>query len=174
MAIWAQLMNDCPPVLSLGILCTKQGWTYEWQNGKLPILSKGTKMITLTPNHDVPMIFAARTETQNVNMDEARAAADSIAAGSDEGRPSASQNEESTSEPLHGDQPSASSSGEEPPAVARPKAKSKGPRQKQRFVKSKYSRSPSVRHNQITHFPLDMNCEICKLVKCTRAACKAN
>ena len=31
---------------------------------------------------------------------------------------------------------------------------------------------PSARHNKFTHFPLDTNCEICKLVKCTRAACK--
>ena len=29
--IWAQLVEDCPAVLSLGTLCGKQGWSYEWK-----------------------------------------------------------------------------------------------------------------------------------------------
>ena len=29
--IWAQLVEDCPAVLSLGTLCGKQGWNYEWK-----------------------------------------------------------------------------------------------------------------------------------------------
>ena len=33
--------------------------------------------------------------------------------------------------------------------------------------------SSSVRHNWYTHFPLDMSCEICKMVKRTKASCKA-
>ena len=60
--IWAQLVEDCPAVLSLGILCGKQGWNYEWRNGDHPTMSKGSTNITLTPHHDVPMIFAAQTD----------------------------------------------------------------------------------------------------------------
>ena len=58
--IWAQLVEDCPAVLSLGTLCGKQGWNYEWKNGDHPTMSKGPTSITLTPHHDVPMIFSAQ------------------------------------------------------------------------------------------------------------------
>ena len=61
-SVWAQLMDDCPAILSLGQLCSKQGWTYEWRTGQRPTLSKGTKRIILTQLHDVPMVFAARQE----------------------------------------------------------------------------------------------------------------
>ena len=131
-------MNDCPPVLSFGILCSKQGWTYEWQNGKNPTLSKGTRRINLTPHHDVPMVFAARIEHVETDFDNARPAASSTTAGSSEGRPSAIEEEERTSESAREGRPSASSGGDEPTAARSPKAKGKGKqRQKQRIVKSK-------------------------------------
>ena len=61
-SVWAHLMDDCPAILSMGNLCSKQGWTYEWKTGQSPTLSKGTRRITLTQVHDVPMVFAARQE----------------------------------------------------------------------------------------------------------------
>ena len=172
-SVWAQLMQDCPAVLPLGILCSRQGWTYEWQNSKNPTLSKGSRRITLTPRHDVPMVFAARIEQVETDLDDAEPAGSSAAAGSSEGRPSAIEEEERTSDSAREGRPSASSGGDEPTAANRPKAKSKGgQRQKQRIVKSKYSVPASARNNKYTHFPLDMNCEICKLVKRTRAPAK--
>ena len=81
-SVWAKLMDDCPAILSLGILCTRQGWTYEWQNGKSPTLSKGTRRITLTPFHDVPMVFAAPKEQGVTPCEEDVEVADNSAAAS--------------------------------------------------------------------------------------------
>ena len=175
-------MDDCPAILSLGILCSKQGWSYEWHYGKNPILSKGTKRIILTPHHDVPMVFAARPEQGATPcIDDDGPIHDPAARSSGEGRPYAAEEAVNASDIASGGTPSQAGEGrpyapsdEDGPTVAtRPKAKSKGKqRQKQRIVKSKFSVPPSARHNKFTHFPLDTNCEICKLVKCTRAACK--
>ena len=82
--IWAQLVEDCPAVVSLGILCGKQGWNYEWKNGDLPTMSKGSTSIALTPHHDVPMIFAAK---KNENSEES--SAESTSPSSCKGRPCA-------------------------------------------------------------------------------------
>ena len=59
--VWAQLMDDCPAVLSLGILCSKEGWSYEWRSGKNPMLSKGNIRIQLVQKYDVPMVFSAQS-----------------------------------------------------------------------------------------------------------------
>ena len=56
--------------------------------------------------------------------------------------------------------------------VTRPRKQMGTQRQKRRIVRSKFSVPTSARHNKFTHFPLDMNCEICKLVKKTREACR--
>ena len=85
-SVWAQLMQDCPAVLSLGILCSRQGWTYEWQTGKNPTLSKGSRRITLTPHHDVPMVFAARLEQVEIDIaDNVELAENSATVESSEG-----------------------------------------------------------------------------------------
>ena len=36
--VWALLMNNCPPALSLGLLCSEEGWTYIWNHGENPVL----------------------------------------------------------------------------------------------------------------------------------------
>ena len=192
-SVWAQLMDNCPAVLSLGILCSKQGWNYEWRFGHNPTLSKGTRRITLTPHHDVPMVFAARLG-QGVTpcSEDDGDVHDPAARSSGEGRPSAVNEAQKASDIADEGQPSQAGEGrpcapgqpshtgegrpcaplveDEPKIATRQKGKQ---RQKQRIVKSKFSVPPSARHNKFTHFPLDKNCEICKLVKCTRAACKA-
>ena len=119
------------------------------------------------------MVFAARTEQALTDTDDVSTAESSTATSSSQGRPSAREEEETSDSSREGG-PSASSGEGEPTAVQSPKAKAKGTqRQKQRIVKSKYLVAASARHNLFTHFPLDMNCEICKLVKLTRAACRA-
>ena len=82
--VWAQSVDDCPAVLSLGILCGKQGWNYEWKDGEHPTLSRGSTVVTLTPHHDVPTIFAARQNEENTDS-----RAGSLSASSCEGPPSA-------------------------------------------------------------------------------------
>ena len=183
MSVWAQLIDDCPAILSLGVLCSKQGWTYEWQSGQDPTLSKGTKKITLTQVHDVPMVFAARQEQGVTPCEEEGVRPPSLAAAEhpSEGTSSTSNGAGHVSDtvgeggPLHAGEgrPCASTDGGEPDSATRSQSgtqrtatRSKSTqRQKQRIVKSKFSVPASARHNQYTHFPLDMNCEICKLVK---------
>ena len=104
-SVWAQLMQDCPPVLSLGRLCSRQGWNYQWLNGRKPTLSKGTRRITLTPNHDVPMVFAARTEQALTDTDDVSTAESSTATSSSQGRPSAREDEETSDSSREGDLP---------------------------------------------------------------------
>ena len=43
--IWAQLLEDCPAVLSLGILCSKQGWNYEWKMEVIPQCRKDRRVL---------------------------------------------------------------------------------------------------------------------------------
>ena len=181
MSVWAQLMDDCPAILSMGNLCSQQGWTYEWKNGQSPTLSKGTRRITLTPFHDVPMVFAARQE-QGVTPceEEVRPAGSSTDVCPREGRSSTTEEAGHVSDivgegrPLQAGEgrPCASADGDGPDPAIRSQRKSTQ-RQKQRIVKSRFSVPASARHNQFTHFPLDMHCEICKLVKSTRSACKS-
>ena len=89
--IWAQLVEDCPAVLSLGTLCGKQGWNYEWKSGDHPTMSKGSKSITLTPHHDVPMILSSQ-ESEN-SEDSTEDTSSSSACG---GRPHAQEKGEET------------------------------------------------------------------------------
>ena len=32
--VWAQLLEDSPAVLSLGLLCTQMGYSYYWKDGE--------------------------------------------------------------------------------------------------------------------------------------------
>ena len=118
------------------------------------------------------MVFAARQE-QGVTPceeEEARPTSQAAAEHPSEGTSSTTNGAGHVSDavgegrPLHAGEgrPYASPVGGESETAARSKSTQ---RQKQRIVKSKFSVPASARHNQFTHFPLDMNCEICKLVK---------
>ena len=149
-------MEDCPAVLSLGTLCGKQGWSYEWKNGDHPTMTKGSTSITLTPHHDVPMIFSAKKSESPEDS-----TADPSSSRSCEGRPYAedsggqppteaeepSQSSTTTSQETSTTAPSQSSSDEGSTQERRT-----GRIKKQRLVKSKYAKAPSARHNLYTHF----------------------
>ena len=182
--IWAQLVEECPAVLSLGILCGKQGWSYEWKSGGQPTMSKGSKSITLTPHHDVPMIFTSQSDKEQEPKSEESTRDNSWQERSCPpdcgGRPSAEAENEVLSSPSSSQESSTtastSSSSSSSEASQKPKKKVKKKaceRKKQRFVKSKYAKAPSARHNLYTHFPADPDCEICKMTKITKAPCKA-
>ena len=42
--IWAQLVEDCPAVLSLGTLCSKQGWNHEWKMEIILLCQRSRKL----------------------------------------------------------------------------------------------------------------------------------
>ena len=167
-------MDDCPAVLSLGILVRKLGWSYEWTQGEKPILSRGTIKLALEPHHDVPMVFAAQINGNsgnngNIEGDEVNSASESTSASSGEGRPSATDSEERSSASSSEEPSSQSTSGEMTPTLSSASSQSgnskwqswqKTKKNKQRFVKSRYTKAPSARHNLYTHFPLDKNCEV--------------
>jgi hypothetical protein len=51
------LMDNAPPVLSLGKLCIENGWAYQWEPGsKAPVLTKGHKSIECPVTNMVPNI----------------------------------------------------------------------------------------------------------------------
>ena len=126
-------------------------------------MSKGSTSITLTPHHDVPMIFAAKA-----NEDSEDSPAVSTSSSSCQGRPCAQEcggrlSAESTQSSSSTSQESSTTAS--PPSQSEaeevPKKKTRK-RNKQRFVTSKYTKAPSARHNLFTHFPSDPDCEICK------------
>ena len=45
-----------PQFFSLGKLCSEHGYSYEWQNGETPCLTKHGKIITYTMDNFVPLV----------------------------------------------------------------------------------------------------------------------
>ena len=137
-------------------------------------MSKGSKSITLTPHHDVPMIFTSQSDKEQEPKSEESTRDNSWQERSCPpdcgGRPSAEAENEVLSSPSSSQESSttASTSSSSSSSEASPKPKKKVKkkaceRKKQRFVKSKYAKAPSARHNLYTHFPADPDCEICKM-----------
>ena len=166
----------------MGQLCrTSQDWTFQWPAGKKPTLSKGTRKITLDPVHDVPLVFAASPQEETPCMEHVDFAKSSVTVTPDNVLPSVAEEEAGhVSDTAGGEEPlsagegePSASTGEDGSTPARRPKKRGIQRKKQRIVKSKFSVPASARHNYFTHFPLDNNCEICKLVKRTRAACRS-
>ena len=51
-----QLLDETPPVLSLGKLCSEHGYPYEWKNGETPRLAKNENIITCTMDNFAPLV----------------------------------------------------------------------------------------------------------------------
>ena len=58
--VWAFLHEDTVCVISLGLLVDRSGFTFNWQPGKAPTLTKGDKTITAQPAFNVPVIYASK------------------------------------------------------------------------------------------------------------------
>ena len=58
--IWAHLLPCTVAVLSLGALCSENGYTYVWKPGQSPALIKGRFKIQCVPRNNVPFIYAAK------------------------------------------------------------------------------------------------------------------
>ena len=58
--VWAFLHKDTVCVLSLGLIVDRSGFTFVWQPGKAPTLTKGKFKVTTQPNFNVPFIYASK------------------------------------------------------------------------------------------------------------------
>ena len=58
--VWAFLHKDTVCVLSLGLIVDRAGFTFAWQPGKSPTLTKGKLKVTTQPNFNVPFIYASK------------------------------------------------------------------------------------------------------------------
>ena len=158
----------------MGLLCkTRQDWTFQWLAGEKPTLSKDARKIILDPVHDVPLVFAASPQEGTPSIERGISVKSSATATPDDilpkvhhaeeeaGHVSETAGEEELSSAGEGE-PSASTNEDGLKTARRPGNRR---RKKQRIVKSKFSVPASARHNYFTHFPLDKNCEICKMVK---------
>ena len=56
--VWAYLHEDTVAVLSLGLLCGMQGFTYVWSPKAPPTLTKGNFSLACYPHWNVPFIYA--------------------------------------------------------------------------------------------------------------------
>ena len=54
--VTVQLLDETPPVLSLGKLCSEHGYSYEWTNGENPRLTTDEKIIACTMDNIVPLV----------------------------------------------------------------------------------------------------------------------
>ena len=76
----ALVLDNCPPALSLGVLCDDEGYNYSWTHNEKPILSKGNIRVELSPSQGVPTVVSA----QETDSEESSVQEDLHAAGSDE------------------------------------------------------------------------------------------
>jgi hypothetical protein len=96
----AHLLDCTVAVLSLGLLCDKEGYSYSWRPKEPPFLSKGKTKVVCYPNHNVPFLFPGLSPSEPLPP-----------AGRD---PSQSSGEENTSSDVSGLVDSSSDEKEEP------------------------------------------------------------
>ena len=58
--VWAFLHEDTVCVISLGLIVDRSGFTFNWQPGKTPTLTKGNKTFPAQPSFNVPVIYASK------------------------------------------------------------------------------------------------------------------
>ena len=57
--VWAYVLECDVAVLSLGMLCDDEGFTYQWVPNNPPTLTKDEFSVTCYPSNNVPVIFPA-------------------------------------------------------------------------------------------------------------------
>ena len=54
--VTVQLLDETPAILSLSMLGSDHGYSYEWKNGETPWLTRNGKTITCTMDNFVPLV----------------------------------------------------------------------------------------------------------------------
>lgn len=154
----AIVLEDSPPVLSLGKLCNGNGFKYVWVPREIPYLEtkNGTKFLCY-PRNDVPFITNSE-RAEAMPSPESEASGDAEPRGPTEAKAEASGD----TEPI-------------PKAKAKAKAKVKvEPEIKNKNTnKNKKISCDSCEHNVWTHFPKDPTCDVCRGAKTDRAHCRS-
>ena len=57
--VWAFILDCDVAVLSLGMLCDEEGFTYTWVPNTPPTLVRDDFEVACYPSHNVPVIFPA-------------------------------------------------------------------------------------------------------------------
>ena len=79
----AHLLDCTVAVLSLGLLCDENGYSYTWRPQETPFLSKGNDRIMCYPNHNVPFIYSGIKSQRSL----APAGSDSVPESKDDTNP---------------------------------------------------------------------------------------
>ncbi|MDE0821157.1 MAG: DNA (cytosine-5-)-methyltransferase [Opitutales bacterium] len=161
--IWvvAVLLENTPPVLSLGKLVDEHTLRYIWEPNEIPYLenAQGTQFRCF-PTHNVPFITVG---TQVLDTGGGEQAADTQPQ-LDEARSDPEQSVQTTPEVRVDCEP-----------VPKARAASKKASAKPKIRKKKSTQcSPCAEHNLFTHFPKDSNCDVCNSCKTQRAQCRSS
>ena len=62
--VWAYVLDCDVAVLSLGMLCDEEGFTYQWVPNRPPTLVKDDFTVTCYPSNNVPIVFPAALLTE--------------------------------------------------------------------------------------------------------------
>jgi hypothetical protein len=68
--VWAYVLDGDVAVLSLGMLCDDEGFTYSWVPNRPPTLTRDGLTVTCHPSHNVPVIFPAASAEGNPEDDD--------------------------------------------------------------------------------------------------------
>ena len=64
--VWAYILESDVALLSLGLLCSEGGgWSYNWEPGQLPTLTKGKKVVIFPTSHNAPTICTSSSKSSN-------------------------------------------------------------------------------------------------------------
>ena len=94
--VTVQLLDETPPVLSLGKLCSEHGYSYEWKNCETPRLAQNGNIITCTMDNFAPLVLpglksssssssasTSRTKGQSSSSSESGISSDPVTTRSD-------------------------------------------------------------------------------------------
>ena len=62
--VWAYVLDCECSVLSLGMLCDDEGFTYQWVPNTPPTLTRDGFRVICYPSHNVPVIFPAALQAE--------------------------------------------------------------------------------------------------------------
>ena len=150
------IVKDCPALISLGLICTENGYDYIWKNALCPYLQKdGGKKIYCHPLQNVPTIAPATS------------------AEGDFGKVAEESKDEAEKQ---GDGPSrdTSASPDKQEKIKGPLSDFSGKAGGDSSVKAEKSKPETCKpcHDLFTHTPKDPECEICNKSKIMRAPCR--
>ena len=146
----AYLLENCPPLLSVGRLVDELGFTFCWGPGSPPYFSKDNLRMLCAPHNHVPFVESACTSASIQVKDPSYVLAD-------------------VEIPIEWEFPEESEEFSSVPPVPSPSVAARPPRNKGN--KDTLDVISSMKHNIFTHFPKDTTgkCPVCNETKCQRA-----